>query len=355
MKKALKITDAERSEIQILHDRSYSARQIACVLGRSPNSIAAELKRNSCGMDERTPLEQRGRYLAARAKQKTYVRRRYARYQGKKIQEDDELRSFIILKLSEHWNPDEIAGFLNRHRSCASSLSCAEPDCRGAGYVSKTAIYEWLRSAWGQPYCHLLYSRRYNRKPRKKNKTDRVMIPDRVSIWERPAAANDRAEIGHAEYDSVVSSKRSGSTAALAVVTERSTRLVRAQLVPSLRPTPYAATIAKLSQGLDLRSLTTDNGIENKRHRQITATTGAPVFFTDPYSSWQKGGVENANKMLRRYFPKGTDFATVSGTDVVHALARINNKPRKILGYKSSLQVAKEKGLILAGGVLIGG
>lgn len=175
------------------------------------------------------------------------------------------------------------------------------------------------------------------------------MIPDRISIVDRPEAALNRIEVGHCEYDSVVSSKRSGSTFALAVVTERSSRLVRAALVPNLKPVGYAEAIVTLTNGLGLKSLTTDNGIENKQHMIITKKTGAPVFFTDSYSSWQKGGVENANKMLRRYFPKGTDFATVSQTDVDDALARINNKPRKILGYKSSLQVAKEKGLILEG------
>ena len=325
MKKASKITDAERSEIDILHGKGYSARSIAKALGRSPNTIAAELKRNSY---------QDGRYIAARAKQKAYVRRKYARYQGKKIQEDDELRAFIILKLSERWNPDEIAGYLRVNPALGPS-------------ASKTAIYEWLRSAWGQQYCVLLYSQRYQRKPRRKNKTDRVMIPDRTSITERPLAALGRVELGHCEYDSIVSSKRSGSTAALAVVAERSSRLIRASLVPNLKPEPYATTISRLVQGLNTRTMTTDNGIENRHHRLITRKTGAPVFFTDPYSSWQKGGVENANKMLRQYFPKGTDFATVSQTDVVYALECINNKPRKILGYKSSLQVAKEKGLIL--------
>ena len=325
MKKASKITDAERSEIDILHGKGYSARSIAKALGRSPNTIAAELKRNSY---------QDGRYIAARAKQKAYVRRKYARYQGKKIQEDDELRAFIILKLSERWNPDEIAGYLRVNPALGL-------------YASKTAIYEWLRSAWGQQYCVLLYSQRYQRKPRRKNKTDRVMIPDRTSITERPLAALGRVELGHCEYDSIVSSKRSGSTAALAVVAERSSRLIRASLVPNLKPEPYATTISRLVQGLNTRTMTTDNGIENRHHRLITRKTGAPVFFTDPYSSWQKGGVENANKMLRQYFPKGTDFATVSLTDVVYALECINNKPRKILGYKSSLQVAKEKGLIL--------
>ena len=224
MKKASKITDAERSEIDILHGKGYSARSIAKALGRSPNTIAAELKRNSY---------QDGRYIAARAKQKAYVRRKYARYQGKKIQEDDELRAFIILKLSERWNPDEIAGYLRVNPALGL-------------YASKTAIYEWLRSAWGQQYCVLLYSQRYQRKPRRKNKTDRVMIPNRTSITERPLAALGRVELGHCEYDSIVSSKRSGSTAALAVVAERSSRLIRASLVPNLKPEPYATTISRL-------------------------------------------------------------------------------------------------------------
>ena len=325
MKKAPKITDAERCEIDILHAKDYSARSIAKALGRSPNTIASEIKRNSY---------RDGRYVAARAKQKAYVRRKYAKYQGKKIQNDDELRSFIVLKLSEHWNPDEIAGYLKANPSLGI-------------YASKTAIYEWLRSEWGQRYCPLLYSKRYRRKPRQRNKTERVMIPDRTSITERPAAALNRIEPGHYEYDSVVSSKRSGSTAALAVLVERSSRLVQAALVPNLKPEPYAKTIISLARGLRTKSLTTDNGIENRQHRLVTEKTGAPVFFTDPYSSWQKGGVENANKMLRHYFPKGTDFATISQTDVVYALWCINNKPRRILGYKSSLQIAKEKGLIL--------
>ena len=327
MRKVQKLTDAERCEIDILHSKGYSARAIAKALGRSPNTVANELKRNSY---------QDGRYVATRAKQKAYVRRKYAKYQGKKIQEDGALRAFIILKLSERWNPDEIAGYLKANPSVGL-------------YASKTAIYEWLRSEWGQQYCPLLYSKRCRKKPRKQNKTDRVMIPDRTSITERPLAALDRMEPGHCEYDSIVSSKRSGSTAALAVLTERSSRLVRATLVPNLKPKPFARTVTGLTNGLRVRTLTTDNGIENRQHTLVTKKTGAPVFFTDPYSSWQKGSVENANRMLRHYFPKGTDFATVSQTAVDEALARINNKPRRILGYKSSLQVAKEKGLILEG------
>lgn len=160
-------------------------------------------------------------------------------------------------------------------------------------------------------------------------------------------AALDRFESGHCEYDSVVSSKRSRSTAALAVLQERTTRLVRAGLVPNLRPEPYAQTIAELARNLHIRTMTTDNGVENKKHQAVTQKTGVPVFFTDPYSSWQKGGVENANKMLRRYFPRGTDFSNVTQAEVEAALWTINNKPRQSLGFKSAVQCAREKGLLL--------
>lgn len=341
MRNAPKLSSAERSELEILHNKGYSARKIAGVLGRSPNTIATELKRNSCGRDSRTVERRRGAYDALAAKQKAYVRRKYARYQGKKIQEDNELRSFIVLKLKAGWNPDEISGAMKREKQ--------------PFYASKTAIYEWLYSAWGQRYCEYLYSQRYQRKPRKQLASTRTMIPNRVSVAERPPAALSRLESGHLEYDSVVSSRTSGSTYALAVVQERSTRLVRAKLVPNLKPGPYAKTILALTKDIQICTMTTDNGIENRAHMEITKVTGTPVFFTDPYSSWQKGGVENANRMLRKYFPKGTDFSTVKQTDVVSALARINNKPRKILGYKSALQVAKEKGLLQDTGVLIGG
>ena len=322
-------------------DDGCSARQIGQTLGIHHTTVSREIKRNSYGCDGRTEPSKHGSYDSSAAQQKAYVRRKYAKYQGKKIQEDDELRSFIIRHLEAHLNPDEISGLM-------------KSDPTLGFYASKTAIYEWLYSAWGQKYCEHLYSSRFKPKPRKKNKTDRIMIPDRTGIELRPETVSFRIESGHCEFDSIVSSKLSGSTYALAVLQERSSRLVRAKLVTNLKPQQYAQVIAELSGELHVRSFTTDNGIENKHHQRITSNTGAPVFFTDPYSSWQKGGVENANKMLRRYFPKGTNFATVTQKDVDEALTRINNKPRKILGYKSSLQVAKEKGVLVASGALRG-
>ena len=95
--------------------------------------------------------------------------------------------------------------------------------------------------------------------------------------------------------------------------------------------------------GLMVKSVSFDNGIENKNHRELSL----PTFFCDPYSSWQKPSVENANKMVRRYFPKGTDFQTVSQREIDRVVSIINNKPRKILGYRTALEVARQGGVLL--------
>jgi len=320
------LSSAERSEIEILKLKGYSLRKIAKVLGRSPNTISREIRVNTVS----------GEYNAVKAKMKSRVSRRSRRYQWQKIEHDAALWKFVISKLKLHWSPHEISGYLKDH----SELGIR---------VSGKQLYQWLYSSAGQPYCQYLYSERHHTKKRRQNKTDRVMIPDRVSIAERPLAAQDRVEVGHYEYDSVVSSKRSKSTYALAVLLERTTRLVSAHVVPNLRPEGFARSIiaqANIVSADKIKSFTTDNGIENKQHGLITTSIGVPVFFTDPYSSWQKGGVENANKMIRRYFPKGTDFSEISQLQVDQAIALINQKPRKILGYKSAVQCAVEKGLM---------
>lgn len=325
-KKYVSLSDAERSEIQILLKKKYSIRAIAEVLGRSPNTVSREIKVNSVS----------GEYVARKAKAKSRLSRRSRRYQWQKIENYPKLRLFVSERLAPpyDWSPRAISGYLKTQQT-------------ELPYVGTTQIYAWLYSSRGQPYCQYLYSERYRPKRYNKNKTERVMIPNRISIAERPVAALDRLEIGHWEYDSIVGTKKSRSTDALAVTQERSTRLLGVSLVPNLKPEPYAKTIIRLIQGFKAQTMTTDNGIENKQHRLITEKTGIPVFFTDAYSSWQKGGVENANKMLRRYFPKGTDFVKVTQEQVDTAVSTINNKPRQCLGFKSAVQCAVEKGLLL--------
>ena len=341
VKKYVGLSDAERSEIATLIKRKLSIREIAKALERSPNTISREIKVNSV-TSELTGIHS---YNAKKAKTKSRESRRSRRFQWQKIEQHPRLRLFIIEKLQRpnDWSPKAISGYL-KHQ---------QPDQQTKlPYVSTMQIYEWLYSSRGQPYCQYLCTQRYRRKKRTK-KTERVMIPDRVSIDERPQAVQERTVIGSIEFDSIVSSKRSRSTYALAVVQERTTRLINVKIVANLKPEPYAGAIVGLTNNMKVTDYTTDNGIENKHHTTITKATEAIVYFCDPYSSYQKGGVENANKMIRRYFPKGTDFSKVTQAEVDTVVKTINNKPRQCLGFKSALQCAIEKGLLLDPSVLL--
>lgn len=319
-----------------LKREGHSNRAIADVLGIHHTTVGREIRRNCYGENGRTPLVKQGSYDAASAQHKAYARRKYAKYQGRKIHGDHRLESFIKTNVKLHWNPDEMAGYMKKHAD------------RLGFYASKTSIYEWFDTVYGEPYKRYLYGHRMGRKPRKKRDGLASHIPNRASVTERPETADDRHETGHYEFDAIVSSKASGSTAALAVVQERSTRLLAAHRVDSLAPDAYAQVIISLTRHHALiRSFTTDNGLENRSHQLITQTTHAPVYFTDPYSSWQKGGIENGNKLIRRDYPKGTDFNYVGERELYESLQRINKKPRRCLGYMSSLQLAKEKGVLL--------
>jgi IS30 family transposase len=315
MAKKPKLKLVDRLEIKILLDKKYSLRAIARSMGRGHNTIWYEVETNG-GVDGYDPYN---------ANLYASTRKKNSKLQWKKIDENKELKNFIVEKLERHWNPDEISGYMKRKKMKM--------------FVSKNTIYRWLYSPRGQQYCHLLYSKRYTKKKRVK-KTERVMIPKRVSIDKRFLGADNRTRFGHWEDDTVVS--RKGCSGGLSVGCERKARLVVARKVVSMSSSEHMEAIQKQISSYKTLSITFDNGIENKQHTSL----GVPTFFCEPYSSWQKGGVENANKMLRHFFPKGTNFREVSQKQVDEAVSFINNKPRKILGYKTALEVARACGMI---------
>lgn len=317
MKKQGKLTSAERLEISILLEKSYSLRAIGRAMGRSPNSIAYEVRMN----------QTMGGYDPLKADRKARLRKRMGKFQWRKVRQDQALEEYIVEKLRVHWNPDEISGQMRRERL--------------PFYASKTAIYAWLYSASGQRYCQYLYSKRYTKKRRSAKQTKRGMIPDRVGLDQRPLETKTRESYGHFEGDTVVS--RKGGKGGLSVLLERKSRFLAVRKLASLSPRENLQKIQAMKKRLDIQSITFDNGMENRQHGQL----GIPTFFCDPYSSWQKGGVENGNKMLRRYFPKGTDFKDVSQQQIDRAVQLINKKPRKILGYRSAWEVARERGVVL--------
>ena len=188
------LTRAERLEIGILLKKGYSFRSIAGVLDRGKSTIAYEVKWGSAS----------GTYDALKAHAKARVRKHYRRFQWTKIEENTKLKAHVIECLKKHWNPDEIAGDMRLRKL--------------PFYASKTAIYDWLRTARGQRYCPLLYSKRY-RKKKRKPKTRRQVIPNRVDISERPAGATNRTRFGHFERDTIVGKK--GTPGGLGVGYER--------------------------------------------------------------------------------------------------------------------------------------
>lgn len=309
------ISLAERSEIAILRSKGYSIRSIAKSMARSPNTISYEIRSNTT----------KGFYDPKKAQAKSRLRKRRRRLQWMKIEEDKELRRYVINGLKNKWNPDEISGRIRKEKQNL--------------FVSKNSIYRWLYSNRGQRYCPLLYSKRYHRRKRSGSKK-RALIPERVDISRRFLGCKHRTRYGHWEKDAIVS--RQGISASLAVAKERKSRLVLARKVKNMSPINHEQATRKMLEAKKVLSITRDNGIENIYHLQ----TPIPSFFCEPYSSWQKGGIENANKLIRRFFPKGTDFRFVTQEEVDQAIFLINNKPRKILKYKTALEVASAAGII---------
>ena len=327
MKKAKDLTRAERMEIGILLTKRYSMRAIAKALERSPNTLSYEIRKNSTN----------GVYEPTKAHAKARLRKRMRRLEFAKIEESQDLKLFVIEKLAAHWNPDEIAGYLKRKRT------------EYPWYVSKTAIYDWLRTARGERYCVHLYSKRRRVRRRKGKGCKRVVIPNRVDIAERFAGANHRTRYGHFESDSLMSKK--GTPGGLKTGYERKARLLLARKVENMKPAHHAETELRMFAEVRAKSVTRDNGFENKNYEQVCI----PSFFCRAYASWQKGGVENANKMIRRYFPKGTNFENIQKSEVDRVVSIINRKPRRILGYCSALEVALKAGIIKSESVLIQG
>lgn len=318
----------DRDRIEALLKSGHKQKEIAEVLGINKSTISREIKRNRRKI-RTVGGNKDGPYEASVADHKAYVNRLYSKYQGKKINENIDLQNYIIEKLEKHWNPDEISGRMKEEKK--------------PFYASKTAIYEWLYSAWGQKHCHLLYSKQYHSKKQKKKKTERTLIPNRKSITERPLGAINRTRFGHYEADTIVSGKKTGSRESLSVIYERKAKYIDAKKIQNLKPETNVIAIKEMEEKLSkVLSATFDNGIENTRHEKL----GFNTYFCDPYSSWQKGGVENANKMIRRYIPKGSDISKYSNSYVKMVVERINDKPRKSLNYKTASEVMIQNNLI---------
>lgn len=302
-------TKNERNELSILLKKGYSQRSIATTLRRSPPSIGREIKRNTVN----------GGYDPLKANHKAYVKRKYSKYQGMKIADNQWLENYIKDKLVCCWTPEEIAGRLNAEH--------------GRNIITFKSIYKWLYSPAGQPWCKYLLCKRYQ--PRKGfTKVIRTLIPHRISIELRPNIINSRKRCGDFEADTLGTPRHSASV--LAGVVDRKSRYFQARKIPGLK---YAmGGFKELSGSLRAYSFTFDNGVENVHHQ----TLGIPTYFCNPHAAWEKGSMENTFQRLRRFIPKKASLDDYSDEEIARICDTMNDTPRKCLDFRTPQEVFGE-------------
>lgn len=319
MRKFSQLKQSDRDRMEILLNQGVLQKDIALVLKVDPSTISREIKRRK---------QKDGKYEAGAAQQKAYVKRKNSKYQGMKVESDPEMKNYIISKLKEKRSPDEIAGRMKLEKK--------------SFYAGKDAIYRWLYSARGQKYAHLLCTKRYKRR-RQKRRVKREMIPNRLSINQRPKGAMNKTRYKHFEIDTAVAPRRVNNHQAIAIASERKSKFILATKIKSLSSGHMTGVVNKFAKKANILTLTADNGIENRQHEKWNF----PVYFADPYSPWHKPVVENCIGLLRRwFFKRGTDWSKVGKKELQEAIDTLNNKYRKSLGYKSALEVALEHDII---------
>ena len=209
--------------------------------------------------------------------------------------------------------------------------------------ISHTSIYSYIqkdKNNGGELYKNLTHPNKYQGKKEYKGS-----IPNRVSIGQRPKAANDRERIGDIETDLIVSPKNQGSSLVSSV--DRKSRFCCLDKVENKTKELVCDTVVdRLSNiGFDIFSVTSDNGTEFTDHQVIAEGLETEYYFADPYSSYQRGSVEQLNGLVRRFIPKGTHIDNVDESMVKMVENKLNNRPRKILGWLSPIEYLKEQGV----------
>ncbi len=311
----LALTVREREEISRGLAAGCSMRHIAATIGRSPSTVSREIARHGG----------RTAYRAADADAAAWERAR--RPKRCLLANNRRLQRLVAQRLRLEWSPEQIAGWLKRAFPHDETLR-----------VSHETIYRSLFiQARGVLQRELLTHLRSHRVMRHaKSATTkgqlRARIIDGVSIRDRPASVADRAVPGHWEGDLIAGSKNSH----IATLVERQSRFTLLVKVAGKDTDTVVAALTKRVKNLPSelrRSLTWDRGMELAQHKRFTLATNLRVYFCDPQSPWQRGTNENTNRLLRQYFPKGTDLSLHSQAELNAVALRLNQRPRKTLGF----------------------
>ena len=310
MKHYTQLAREQRYQIYALKKAGHSQTCIAALLEVHKSTISRELRRNS---GQRGYRPRQAHMLAEqrhREKSRAVIQPKTWQRIEKQIRLD--------------WSPEQITDWLQR---------------TGYPTVSHERIYQYIladKNTGGDLYQHLRCKKK--RKKRYGAKERRGQLSDRTSIEYRPAIVAERRRIGDWELDTIIGK---GHKQAIVSLTERKARLTLIAKVERKTADQVAATIVRLLRphAKKVHTLTSDNGKEFAQHKSIAKSLDADFYFAHPYASWERGTNENMNGLIRQYFPKHRDFRTVTEEEIQFAMNRLNNRPRKCLGYRTPNEV----------------
>jgi len=313
----LALTPGEREDISRGIASGLSTREMAGRLGRAASTVSREITRHG----------RRAAYRAHDADRQAWVSA--LRPKRCLLALNRKLRDIVASKLILDWSPEQISGWLKIQHPDDESLR-----------VSHETIYRSLfiqaRGVLKKELMDHLRSKRRMRRSRHASASgqSRGQIVDAVSIRERPAEVGDRAIPGHWEGDLLSGAKNSY----IATLVERHSRFAMLIKVSSKDTEVVVAALSRHVRKLPAtlrRSLTWDRGLEMAKHKDFTVATDVKVYFCDPQSPWQRGTNENTNLLLRQYFPRGTDLSPISQAQLDQVSLRLNQRPRKTLGFQT--------------------
>ena len=323
-KKYKHLNQDERIKIEKYLDKGYSVRTIAEIIGRNPGTVSRELNKS------------RRRAYSAHDSHLDYLYKLFDKNYGRsKILSNKKLLKYIHARLRKKWSPEQIS----------LSLKMEFPNDRTMQASHETIyfyIYLHSKKSLKDELIKTLRQKRKHRGTRFSDKVKDVKINDRTSIDERPDDVLGREIPGHWEGDLIIGKDHAS---AIGTLVERSTRaVILVHLENKQAETVRKAFEAEFKKlpALMKKSLTYDNGTEMAQHKLFTKNTKVQVYFTHPYSPWERPTNENTNGLLRDYFPKGTDLSVHSKAHLKKVQRELNERPRKVLGGYSPAKVFKQ-------------
>lgn len=305
----------ERVQLGMLKAQGKGIREIGRILDRDPSTISRELRRYSA-------FGREIHYSPLSFHQHAEMVKKLSR--KKNPTKNPDIFKYVDEKLKTGWSPEQISGRI------------------GIDHPGWSICFETIyKHVYGNLDLIDCLSRRHIfRKPRSKGpRPQRSLIPYRLSLDCRSQKINERKEFGHWESDTIVCGE---SVESINNLVERKSRLTLLTKIPDMKPATTKNVIQmQLGQikGLGRKSITYDNGFENREHHLINRKFRMQSYFCNPYHSWEKGTVENTNGLVRRFIPKKMNLALVTQKDLDRIQELLNNRPRKCLGYKTPHEV----------------